>query len=82
MKDKIIKLQTGEEYYILEEINYEDKKYILGTKCNLEKDEINEEELTLLNVSIKDNELVINNVKDQQLAEIVTEKILDKIKNS
>lgn len=82
MKDKIIKLQSGEEYYILEELNYEDKKYVLGSQCDLEKDEINKEEFALFNVDIKDNNLVINNVDDKNLANIVTEKLVDKIKNS
>lgn len=82
MKDKIINIGSGEQYYILEELNYEDQKYILGAQCDIEKDQINEEKLLLFNVSIKDNDLVINNVNDQNLAEIVTEKILEKIRNS
>lgn len=82
MKDKIINIASGEQYYILEELNYQDKKYILGTFCDVEKDQINEEELVLFNVNIKDNDLIINNVNDQQLAQTVTEKILDKIRNS
>lgn len=82
MKDKIIKIGSGEEYYILEELNYEDQKYVLGVPCNLEKDEIDEEKLVLFNINIKDNDLVINNVHDQKLAETVTQNIIEKIRNS
>ena len=82
MKEKIISISSGEQYYILEELNYQDKKYVLGAQCDVEKEQIEEQELVLFNVDIKSEDLVINNVNDQQLAEIVTGKILDKIKNS
>lgn len=80
MKDKIIKINSGVEYYIIEELNYEEQKYILATECNLKKDEIDEEKLVLFKINIKDNDLIVENIEDQVLAEKVTEKIIEKIR--
>lgn len=80
MKNKIITLKNGKDFYIIEELNYNDKKYILGSECDLEKDQINEEELDLFELSIKDGDLIINNVEDET-AQIVTNLIIKKIRS-
>lgn len=80
MKDKIIKINSGVEYYIIEELNYEEQKYILATECNLKEDEIDEEKLVLFKINIKDNDLIAENIEDQVLAEKVTEKIIEKMR--
>lgn len=82
MKDKVISLNSGEEYYILEELGYNGKKYALGLKCDLEHDTANEDELELFEISMNDGELVILDVTDDKLATEVTNRILEKIKNS
>ena len=58
MKDKVISLNSGEEYYILEELSYNSKKYALGLKCDLEHDIANEDELELFEISMNDGNLV------------------------
>lgn len=82
MKDKVISLDTGEDYYIFEELDYNDRKFALGAKCDLDKDTLNDEELEVLEISVNDGELVIIEVSDDDLARDVTERILSKIRNS
>ena len=67
MKDKVI------------EIGNQDKKYILGAKCDLEKDEVQKDELVLMEVSFKDGELVVKDV-DDEMAVTVTELIQQKMR--
>lgn len=82
MKDKVISLNSGEEYYILEELEYNDRKFGLGLKCDLEHDTANEDELELFEISMDDGNLVILNVTDQELATEVTNRILEKIRKN
>ena len=78
MKDKVISLNSGEEYYILEELEYNDRKFGLGLKCDLEHDTANEDELELFEISMNDGDLIILDVIDDNLATEVTDKILEK----
>lgn len=82
MKDKVISLNSGEEYYILEELSYNSKKYALGLKCDLEHDIANEDELELFEISMNDGNLVILDVTDEELAAKVTNRILEKIRKN
>ena len=82
MKDKVISLNSGEEYYILEELEYNDRKFGLGLKCDLEHDTANEDELELFEISMNDDNLVILDVTDEELAAKVTNKILEKIRKN
>ena len=43
VKDKVIQMDNGKSYYVLEEIEYQGKKYILTLECDLEKDMVNED---------------------------------------
>lgn len=82
MKDKVISLNTGQDYYILEELDYNNRKFALGSKCDLEHDTINEDELELFEIIINEGDLAIVEVRDDDLAKIVTNNILEKIRNS
>lgn len=82
MKDKVISLNTGEDYYILEELDYNSRKFALGSKCDLEHDTINEDELELFEIIINEEDLAIIEVRDDVLSREVTERILSKIRNS
>ena len=82
MKDKVISLNSGEEYYILEELGYNGKKYALGLKCDLEHDTANEDELELFEISMNDGELVVLDVTNEELATEVTNRILEKIRKN
>ena len=81
IKDKVIEMDNGKEYYILEEVSYNGKKYLLSAECNLEKDEINEEDYLVMEMEIANDELKINTIEDNQLANIVTNMLINKVRN-
>lgn len=82
MKDKIIELKNGINYYVLEELVYNNKKYIFGAECDLEKDTIKENDFIVMEVTLKDNELVLDDITDDNIAQIVTNMFMDKFRNS
>ena len=79
MKDKVIEIGNQDNIYVIEELDYQNKKYILGAKCDLEKDEVETDELVLMEVSFKDGELVVKDV-DDEMAVTVTELIQQKMR--
>ena len=48
MKDKVIEIGNQDNIYVVEELDYQNKKYILGAKCDLEKDEVQKDEFVLI----------------------------------
>ena len=81
IKDKIIEMDNGNSYYILNDITYNNKKYLLSVECNLEKDEIKEDDYLVMELVIENDELVIKQIEDDNLALIVTNLLINKIKN-
>ena len=69
VKDKIIELENGINYYILEETSYNDRKYVLAAVCDLEKDDLNTEDFIIMEIKIVDNNLMTANIEDDNLAE-------------
>ena len=82
MKDMIFKLKNGKDYYILEELSHNNQKYALATECNLEKDEINEEELVVMEVKVIDDNLIVDEIQDDNIAEEVITLFKEKIQNN
>lgn len=81
IKDRIIELENGTNYYILEDITYMEKKYVMAAECDLEKDSVNEDKYIIMEISIKNNDLYINNIEDDELAKKVTKLLLEKTRN-
>jgi len=82
IKDKIIELIGGINYYILEELSYNNKKYILAVECDLEKDEFNNEKYLVMEIKLKNNNLITSTIEDNNLAKTVTNMLLEKINNN
>lgn len=80
VKDKIIELENGINYYVIEEIDHNDKKYVLAAMCDLEKEEVNEEDYIVMEIRIEDDALVTKNIHDDNIARIVTEKLIEKVR--
>lgn len=80
VKDKIIELENGINYYVIEEIDHNDKKYVLAAMCDLEKEEVNEEDYIVMEIKIEDDALVTKNINDDNIARIVTEKLIEKVR--
>ncbi|MDY5874064.1 MAG: hypothetical protein SPK36_04690 [Bacilli bacterium] len=82
MKDRIIELENGTMLYVLERETYQNKNYILGLKCDLKNDAIDTDNMLVLEVYTKNNEIktksvdsdVVNNVVAALLTKFRKEK--------
>lgn len=79
MKDSIIQLDDGNNYYIIEEINYKNRNFILGALCDIEKDKVIDKKFYLMERKIINNEEIIDEIKDDVLAQEVADIILKKL---
>lgn len=67
MKDKIYTLANNYSYYVLEELDYEGKKYVLTVECDPKRDSIKEDELNVFEVSQSENDdLVLKALENNQ----------------
>lgn len=82
MKDKIIKLHNGKDYYMLEEIKYDGKKYVLAAQCDLKEDTINERELFLMQIRMDQDHLIAEEVSDDTLANAVINEFQKKFQEN
>ena len=82
MKDRIIELENGTMLYVLERETYQNKNYILGLKCDLKNDAIDTDNMLVLEVYTKNNEIktksvdsdVVNNVVAALLTKFLKQK--------
>ena len=83
VRDKIFQMDNGRSYYVLEEIEYNGKKYLLSVECDVEKDElVNEDDYHIMELAFENSDLVIKRVEDDNLAKTVTVMLLDKVRSS
>lgn len=80
IKDKIIELENGTNYYILDDIAYKEKKYVLAAECDSKNDSINENKYIVMELKINNNELFIVNIEDDNIANIVTRLLIEKVR--
>lgn len=81
IKDKVIEMDNGRSYYILDSIDYNNRMYALALECDLDKDEVNEEDYFAMEIAIEDNDLSVRQILDDNVAQIVVGMLLNKIKN-
>lgn len=83
VKDKIIQMDNGKSYYALDEIEYNGRKFLLSVECDVEKDElVNEDDYHIMELAFENSDLVIKRVEDDNLAKTVTVMLLDKVRSS
>ena len=82
IKDRIVELQNGVNYYILEDITYMQRKYILAAECDVENDDVDEDKYIVMEMKINNNDLYVVNIEDDQTINIVTKLLLEKVRNS
>lgn len=80
IRDKIIELENGINYYILEEITYNNKKYALAVECDLEKEEINENKYIVMELKLENNNLITADIEDDKEAKIISKMLLEKVR--
>lgn len=82
IKDKIIELNNGINYYILDEISYNNKKYILAAECDLEQDKLKEENYIVAEIKVEGADLVTAHIEDKEVAQTVTKMLIEKVRNN
>ena len=79
IKNRIIQMENGRNYYVLEEVEYNNKKYVLSVECDLDEDDIEEDDYLIMEVALSGNDIVIKNVNSEKVAKIVSSILLEKI---
>lgn len=79
MIDKIIKLTDNTTIYILDEIDYKNKKFIYGVECDTEK-ELLKENYFVLEVKVKNDILTLDNINDVEIESVVNNIFLSRVK--
>ena len=82
IKNKIIELNDGINYYVLEEISRDNKKYILTVECDLENEDLNNDEFLVMEIKISGTDLIASPIDDDELSKLITKMLLDKVKNN
>lgn len=74
MKDKIIELKTGVQYYILKELEYKSKKYAYAMQCDLKNDTLDEENPVVMELINENDNIVVKEIEDDNIAlEVIKE---------
>ena len=79
MIDKIIKLTDNTTIYILDEIDYKNRKFIYGVEWDSEK-EILKENYFVLEVKVKNESLILDNINDVEIESVVNNIFLYRVK--
>lgn len=82
MKDRIVELDNGTQYYIVEELNDNGKKYVLLSKCDLKKDYISVEELEVKEAVMTDDGINIQNIRNENMLEELTVRLIAKYREN
>lgn len=77
-----MQMENGKSYYILDSVEYNSKLYALALECDLDKDEVNEEDYFAMEIAMDGNDLAIKQILDDNTAQIVVGMLINKIKNS
>ena len=82
MKDKMIKLNNGNAYYILESIQSNNGYYVLGASCNMENDNIDTDNLLVCEVTLINNEVSTKEITDKNLVKNITARLIQKYRRN
>ena len=82
MKDKMIKLNNGNAYYILESIQSNSGYYVLGASCNMENDNIDTDNLLVCEVTLINNEVSTKEITDKNLVKNITARLSQKYRRN
>lgn len=82
MKDRIVELDNGTQYYIVEELNDNGKKYVLLSQCDLKKDYISVDELEVKEAVMTDDGINIQNIRNENMLEELTVRLIAKYREN
>ena len=81
MKDKVISTKDNLRMYVLDELEYKNKKYIMCIGVD-ENDEIIDTNPHIYEVSVEENNLVTSDVTDFEIASVVNNMFLARTQNN
>ncbi len=83
MKDKIIELNNGKNYYVLEDLTLDDKYYIYCSLVNEVNETVDENNFVIVEVRRKvDGSYSLIDIDDENDIFLITNLFLNKIKKS
>ena len=83
MKDKIIELNNGKNYYVLEDLTLDDKYYIYCSLVNEANETVDENNFVIVEVRKKvDGSYSLIDIEDENDIFLITNLFLNKIKKS
>ena len=83
MKDKIIELNNGKNYYVLEDLTLDDKYYIYCSLVNVVNESVDENNFVIVEVRRKvDGSYSLIDIDDENDIFLITNLFLNKIKKS
>lgn len=83
VRDKIFQMDNGKSYYVLEEVEYNGRKFLLSVECDVEKDElVNENDYHVMEMAFENGDLMIKQVEDDNLAKTVSVMLINKVREN
>ena len=82
LKDKVVQDENGIQYYVLEELVHNNKKYIMALECDLDNDLVNKDDYVILEVVVNKDDLVLKNIDNDELIKVLVGLFFNKISNS
>lgn len=81
MKNKVIELNGQENYYVIEELEYNNKKYIMCSKTKEAMDQIDTKNVYVCEVDLMNDNIVVKDIENQEEAFHITKMLIDKVQS-
>ena len=82
MEDTIITLENGINYYIIDDLDYQGRKFVIGSIVYLDTDELQDDNFLVKEVVKDGDDYSVVSIEDQNLAAEVTRLLISKIQTS
>lgn len=81
LKNKIITLNDKQEYYVLDELENNNKKYLFLSLYHQNDESIDEDKFLVIELRLENSNLTFHNIENQEEAERISAMFLEKMKN-
>lgn len=82
MKEKIFTLEDGSSYYALENIKSNAGYYVLAAPCDLDKDDMDTDNLIVCEIKLDGENVVTKRINDENLAAKVSAELIQKFRRN
>ena len=80
MKNSLIDLKNGSNFYVLEDIMYNNKNYALAVSIN--EDDTDKMNVVVLEYYFENGQIMVNEIADDSIAKTVTELLQKKLQSN